>query len=135
MLQVMADMLRQLDDKIADLDKEIAKRANADEVCRRLMTIPGIGPIAATALVALAPPAETFRRGHGFAAWLGLTPVQKFTGARPAYTREVWMESPRCVSHSLSSRTECVNDWPFGGEAIVRLHAVGGDGILAWRRC
>lgn len=82
MLQVMADMLSQLDDKIADLDKEIAKRANADEVCRRLMTIPGIGPIAATALVALAPPAETFRRGRDFAAWLGLTPVQKSTGGK-----------------------------------------------------
>lgn len=71
-------MLRHLDDKIADLDKEIDRRASADAVCRRLMTIPGIGPIAATGLVALAPPAETFRRGRDFAAWLGLTPVQRF---------------------------------------------------------
>jgi transposase len=82
MLEVMADMLRQLDDKIADLDKEIDRRANADAVCRRLMTIPGIGPIAATAMVALAPPAETFRRGRDFAAWLGLTPVQRSTGGK-----------------------------------------------------
>ena len=43
------------------------------------MTMPGIGPIAATAIAALAPPAETFRRGRDFAAWLGLTPVQKST--------------------------------------------------------
>lgn len=82
MLGVMTDMLRQLDDKIADLDKEIDRRANADAVCRRLMTIPGIGPIAATAMVALAPPAETFRRGRDFAAWLGLTPVQRSTGGK-----------------------------------------------------
>lgn len=40
------------------------------------MTIPGIGPIAATAIAALAPPAETFRRCRDFAAWLGLTPPQ-----------------------------------------------------------
>lgn len=82
MLEVMTDMLRHLDDKIADLDKEIDRRASADAVCRRLMTIPGIGPIAATALVALAPPAETFRRGRDFAAWLGLTPVQRSTGGK-----------------------------------------------------
>jgi hypothetical protein len=41
MLEVMADMLRQFDDKIADLDKEIGGRASADAVCRRLMTILG----------------------------------------------------------------------------------------------
>jgi transposase len=41
---------------IANLDKEIAQRAREDEVSRRLMTIPGIGPISATAIAALAPP-------------------------------------------------------------------------------
>ena len=46
-----------LDRAIADLDREIARRAKADETARRLMTIPGIGPITATALLALAPPA------------------------------------------------------------------------------
>ena len=46
------------------------------------MTIPGIGPITATALVALAPPAETFRKGRDFAAWLGLTPLQRSTGGK-----------------------------------------------------
>jgi transposase len=70
MLRVMTDMLGALDDRIADLDKEIARRAREDEVARRLMTIPGIGPIVATAIVALAPPAETFAKGRDFAAWL-----------------------------------------------------------------
>src|SRR3546814_10811667 len=51
-----------LDGQIADLDKEIARRAREDEVARRLMTIPGIGPIAATAIAALAPAAQTFKR-------------------------------------------------------------------------
>ena len=45
------------------LDREIARRAKEDEAARRLMTIPGIGPIAATAIIALAPPIETFRKG------------------------------------------------------------------------
>jgi len=46
------------------------------------MTIPGIGPITATAIAALAPPAETFHKGRDFAAWLGLTPVQRSTGGK-----------------------------------------------------
>lgn len=41
-----------------------------------------MGPIAATALVALAPAASTFRRGRDFAAWLGLTPIQRSTGGK-----------------------------------------------------
>jgi transposase len=46
------------------------------------MTIPGIGPLIATALEALAPPPETFKSGRDFAAWIGLTPVQKSTGGK-----------------------------------------------------
>ena len=82
MLRIMLGVLQEFGQRIAELDKEIAKRAREDEVSRRLMTIPGIGPIAATAIAALAPPAETFRRGRDFAAWLGLTPKQKSTGGK-----------------------------------------------------
>lgn len=82
MFRVMLAMLEELNRQVAALDKEIARRAREDEVARRLMTIPGIGPITATAIVALAPAAETFRRGRDFAAWLGLTPRQKSTGGK-----------------------------------------------------
>ena len=82
MLRLMLDLLADLDGKIADLDKEIARRAREDEVSRRLMTVPGIGPISATAIAALAPPAETFAKGRDFAAWLGLTPLQRSTGGK-----------------------------------------------------
>jgi transposase len=73
MFRLMLDLLAGLDGKIADLDKEIARRAREDEVSRRLMSVPGIGPISDTAIAALAPPAETFAKGRDFAAWLGLT--------------------------------------------------------------
>ena len=63
MFRLMLDLLAGLDSKIGDLDKEIARRAREDEVSRRLMTVPGIGPISATAIAALAPPAETFAKG------------------------------------------------------------------------
>lgn len=82
MFRVMLSMLEEFSRQIADLDKEIARRAREDEVARRLMTIPGIGPIAATAIAAIAPAASTFKRGRDFAAWLGLTPLQKSTGGK-----------------------------------------------------
>lgn len=81
-LQVLVDVLRHLDERIAELDAEIARRARQDEVARRLMTIPGIGPLIATALATLAPPPEHFRRARDFAAWLGLTPRQHSTGGK-----------------------------------------------------
>ena len=81
-LLVLIETKIRLDDQIAKLNAEISRRAKENEVARRLMTIPGIGPLIATALVALAPPAETFRRGRDFAAWLGLVPRQHSTGGK-----------------------------------------------------
>ncbi len=81
-LERLSSMLNQLDGQIKELDAEIARRARSNEMARRLMTVPGIGPLIATALVALAPPPETFRRGRDFAAWLGLVPRQHSTGGK-----------------------------------------------------
>jgi transposase len=81
-LAVIAESLQALQAKIAELDREISARAKANPIAKRLMTIPGVGPVVATALVALAPPAATFRRGRDFAAWLGLTPKQHSSGGK-----------------------------------------------------
>lgn len=80
---VLLDHLAMLDRQIVLLDREIVRRSREDEVARRLMTIPGIGPITATALTALAPPPGTFAKGRDFAAWVGLTPRQHSTGGKP----------------------------------------------------
>ncbi|MCZ3174256.1 IS110 family transposase, partial [Acinetobacter baumannii] len=56
-LTVIAQGLQALQEQIALLDREIASRAKADPVAKRLMTVPGVGPVTATALVALAPAA------------------------------------------------------------------------------
>jgi transposase len=82
MFRMMLELLEVLNGKIGELDKEIAQRAREDAIARRLMTIPGVGPITATAVVALAPPAETFTKGRDFAAWLGLAPRQLSTGGK-----------------------------------------------------
>jgi transposase len=81
-LSLLVAQLRSLNDRVAVLDREIARRAREDAEAKRLMTIPGIGPITATALAALAPPATTFKRGRDFAAWLGLTPLQRSSGGK-----------------------------------------------------
>ena len=81
-LKVLASTLTQLEEEITKLDAEIARRAKENDVARRLMTVPGIGPLIATAIATLAPPPETFRKARDFAAWLGLTPRQHSTGGK-----------------------------------------------------
>ena len=81
-LKVLAAALTHLEAEIGKLDAEIARRAKENEVARRLMTVPGVGPLIATAIAVLAPPPETFRKARDFAAWLGLTPRQHSTGGK-----------------------------------------------------
>src|SRR5690349_14059218 len=81
-LALMVEQLRALDVQGAGLRGEVAERAKENEVARRLMTIPGVGAVTAVALTALAPDAKTFRRGRDFAAWVGLTPLQRSTGGK-----------------------------------------------------
>src|SRR4051794_41762421 len=86
-LGILVQELQALNERIAVLDREIARQAKESAVARRLMTIPGIGAVTAAALTALTPPAHTFRRGRDFAAWLGLTPGQRSSGGRGRLAR------------------------------------------------
>ncbi|MFZ3584247.1 IS110 family transposase [Loktanella sp. DJP18] len=81
-LKVLVAALSHLKTEIGKLDAEIACRAKENDVARRLMTVPGIGTLIATAIATLAPPPETFRKGRDFAAWLGLVPRQHSTGGK-----------------------------------------------------
>jgi hypothetical protein len=86
MFRLMLDLFAGLNGKIADLDKEIARRAREDEVSRRLMTVPGIGPISATAIAALAPPVETFAKSRDFAQTIVTAPTTR----APSAHKEGW---------------------------------------------
>jgi len=81
-LKVLVSALTLLEAEITKLDAEITRRAKENDVARRLMTVPGIGPLIATAIATLAPPPETFCKARDFAAWLGLTPRQHSTGGK-----------------------------------------------------
>jgi transposase len=76
MCKLLLQHIATFDEQIASLDRQIRQRARQEATVRRLMGVPGIGPICATALEALAPPPETFVKGRDFAAWLGLVPRQ-----------------------------------------------------------
>jgi transposase len=73
---------RRLDQRIEKLSSEIEELANRDPACVRLMTVPGIGPIISSAMVAAIGTGDGFSKGRDFAAWLGLVPKQISTGDR-----------------------------------------------------
>ena len=85
MLHIIEDLAgdwRRLDERIEALSDEIGAIARQDIGCERLMSVPGIGPIIASAMVAAIGSGDTFVKGRDFAAWLGLVPKQISTGDR-----------------------------------------------------
>jgi transposase len=81
-LHTIVDQLRELASRIEELEARILVWHRTSDVSRRLATIPGIGPITASALAAAVPDATLFRSGRQFAAWLGLTPKAHSSGGK-----------------------------------------------------
>jgi len=82
LIEDLAGDWRRLDERIEGLSGEINALARQDAGCERLMSVPGIGPIISSAMVAAIGTGDTFERGRDFAAWLGLVPRQISTGDR-----------------------------------------------------
>jgi transposase len=85
MLHIVEDLAgdwRRLDERIENLSGEIEVLARQDNGCERLMTVPGIGPIISSAMVAAIGTGDVFGKGRDFGAWLGLVPKQISTGDR-----------------------------------------------------
>jgi transposase len=85
MVRIIEDLSvdwRRLDERIETLSSEIEALARQDSGCERLMTVPGIGPIISSAMVAAIGTGDGFSKGRDFAAWLGLVPKQISTGDR-----------------------------------------------------
>ncbi len=97
MIRIIEDLScdwRHLDERIEHVTEEIEVLALGSESCRQLMTVPGIGPLIASAMVAAIANGAAFAKGRDFAAWLGLVPKQMSTGDR--------------TSWGLVRRSECV---------------------------
>jgi transposase len=82
LIEDLAGDWRRLDERIESLSGEIDALARQDAGCERLMSVPGIGPIISSAMVAAIGTGDAFEKGRDFAAWLGLVPKQMSTGDR-----------------------------------------------------
>ena len=121
LIEDMRAQWRSLDARIAVFDKEFTTMAREDVAAQRLMSIPGIGAINATAFVAAVGNAEAFGRGRDLAAWLGLTPRQASTGGRQKllgiskrgnrYLRSTLIHGARAVLHRLIHEPSQLGAW------------------------
>lgn len=115
---------RQLDQRIDALNAEFAEQARTDDAARRLLTIPGVGVLNATALVAAVGDGSSFRRGRDLAAWLGLVPRQHTTGGKPRllgitrrgnkYLRMLFIHGARAALPSLAKSASPLGGWLRG---------------------
>ena len=130
LLRDLRDRWGELDRRIAAFDAEFAAMAAKDDRARRLISIPGIGTLNATALVAAVGDARSFGRGRDLAAWLGLVPRQATTGGRPKllgitkrgskYLRKMLIQGARSALASLCSSDTAVGKWLRG--LLARSH-------------
>ena len=81
-IEDLASDWRRLDERVEGLSGEIDAIARQDAGCERLMSVPGIGPIISSAMVAAIGRGDVFSKGRDFSAWLGLVPKQISTGDR-----------------------------------------------------
>lgn len=130
LLDDMLDQWRALDVRIKALDDEFAEMARTDPAARRLATIPGIGVMNATALVAAIGDGRTFSRGRDLSAWLGLVPRQATTGGKPKllgitkrgskYLRKLIIQGARAALPTLSKTATPLGAWLRG--LLARAH-------------
>jgi transposase len=122
------EMFWQLVDECAALEKQraseqekLAALAMTHPACQRLMTIPGIGPLSATALVAAISDASAFKNGRQCAAWLGLVPRQHATGGKErllgmstrgeSYLRQLLIHGARATIRWVGRKTDRRSQW------------------------
>jgi len=130
---LLADLLDQwhaLDSRIAALGEEFTEMARNDPAARRLATIPGVGVMNATALVAAVGDGRTFSRGRDLAAWLGLVPRQATTGGKPKllgitkrgskYLRKLIIQGARAALPPLARSPTPLGAWLRG--LLARAH-------------
>jgi len=81
-LRALASMISSLTQHLDDLERQIKASVRQNEAAKRLMTVPGVGPMTAAFIVALVCDPSAFRRGRDFSAWVGLTPREHSSGGK-----------------------------------------------------
>jgi transposase len=121
LLEDLREEWAELDQRVKAYDDELAALTRDDEQARRLATIPGIGVINATALLAAVGDASAFAKGRDLAAWLGLTPRQHSTGGKTkllgiskrgnSYLRTQLIHGARAALPHLASKSNALGGW------------------------
>jgi transposase len=111
----------QLAQEISELDTQIKRQVIEDDAGRRLLTIPEIGPVTASSLLAMAGDMDGFKRGRDFAASIGLVPRQHSTGGRPTlpgisrrgdkHLRRLLVQGARSVMRVIDRRHDALGRW------------------------
>ena len=99
-LMLLVDELASVWQRIDELEVRLVALHRADEVSRRLASIPGVGPITAMAIANTVPDPSMFRSGREFAAWLGLTPKSHSSGGKDRLGR-ISKRGDRYIRHLL----------------------------------
>jgi len=130
LLRQLNQELEQLSARIAEMDKVIERTAADHEGCQRLTTIPGIGPVTATALVAAIGNGAAFRRGRDLAAWVGMVPREYSTGGRQkllgiskrgnSYLRRLFVQGARAVMQRRNRQSNSLGRWLT--QLLARVH-------------
>lgn len=113
--------LRTLNEQVLAYDRELNHLVKDSEPAKQLMTVPGIGAITATALLASVGDPRQFKNGRQFAAWLGLTPRQYTTGGKirlgritkkgDAYLRTLLIHGTRAVLSTVKDKQDRLSIW------------------------
>ncbi|MCS0592674.1 IS110 family transposase [Massilia norwichensis] len=121
LLRRLTENLKELDQQVRDLEKEIQLWHAQNEASRRLAEIPGIGPITASALVASIGDARCFKNGRQLAAWMGLVPRQHSSGGKQVllgiskrgdgYLRALLIHGARAVLRHAEHKVETATSW------------------------
>ena len=111
-----------LEKRLASYDVKLATIGQAHPACQRLQTIPGIGSVSATALIAAIGDATQFKNGRQFAAWLGLVPREHSTGGKPrllgistrgdVYLRKLLVHGARATLRWVETKADDRSPWP-----------------------
>ena len=122
--EIFADLYKQLismEEKIHAYDTRIHKLCRESEVCQRLIQVPGVGPMTATALVAAIGDAKVFKNGRQMSAWLGLVPRQCSSGGKnillgiskrgDRYLRSLLIHGARACLRHLCHKVDALSQW------------------------
>ena len=114
------DLIR-LDERVAEMDKKVHTLADSMPATKLLQSIPGIGPIIATAIVCAVGDGKQFKRGRDLAAWLGLTPRQQSSGGKDrllgiskrgdTYLRTLLIQGAKSVLKVVDKKTDPRSLW------------------------